>query len=275
MGLGFRNSYLKIKNKTAKKWPIVPYIDYSPTFIFLLTPPYSGSTAIAKTFLTSDKVTSLTDNAEGQWLIKGMCDENRWDLNKNINNASIKSIWLREYNKKKKDCPNLNYIIEKSPPNIIRIHELIKIFPKYILIANNRNPYAFCASSINKINKYKDMNNYSKNNVLEKIISTWVMVSENIIKLNNSNLDIINISYETFSDTPRKTFELIKKNNELSTLSFDVDSKIKVKKYKPQKIRNFNAEQISLLNSTEIKFINNFLNKHKELMNYFHYDFIY
>ena len=210
--------YLKIKNKTTKKWPIVHYIDWFPHFIFLLTPPYSGSTAIAKTFLTSDKITSLTDNAEGQWLIKGLCDEDRWDSNKNINNESIKSIWLREYEFKKKDYPNLNYIIEKSPPNITRIHKLIKIFPNYTLITNNRNPYAFCASSINKINQYQDMNNFSKKNVLEKIISRWVMISENIIKLNNSNLELININYEMYSDNPKKTFELIKKNNELLSL---------------------------------------------------------
>ena len=261
-------------NKTYIKWPIVQYTDFYPHFIFLLTPPYSGSTAVAKIFLTSDKVTSLTNRAEGQWLIKGLSDENRWDPNKNINNESIKSIWLREYEIKKNDYPNLNYIIEKSPPNITRIQKLIKIFPNHTLITNNRNPYAFCASFINKIDEYQDMDNLSKKNELEKIISRWLMVSEKIIKLNNLNLEVININYEMFSDNPKKTFELIKNKNKLSKLNFDIEAEIKVKNYPSQKIKNFNAEQISILQSREIQVINNILNNHKELMNYFQYDFI-
>ena len=52
-------------------------------------------------------------------------------------------------------------------------------------------------------------------------------------------------------------------------------TKLIVSNYPSSKIKNFNAEQISILQSSERQLINNILNNHKELMNYFRYEFIY
>lgn len=67
----------------SKKWPIVKYnSNDEPYFLFLLTPPYSGSTAMAQLINTSHKTMVLNKNGEGQWLIPGLSDKDRWSVEK-------------------------------------------------------------------------------------------------------------------------------------------------------------------------------------------------
>ena len=66
-------------------WPIPSYNKKDePHFLFIITPPYSGSTALAKFLNTSSKISIFGNKAEGQWLIPGMCQKNRWENNKYI-----------------------------------------------------------------------------------------------------------------------------------------------------------------------------------------------
>lgn len=165
----------KIKRYLYPEWPIINNLkSIEPCFVFLLTLPYTGSTAIAKIFLTSNLFDSLTDNAEGQWLIPALTSSDRWDENKYINTESLRSVWVEKcqilMNKKK-----INFFIEKSPPNLVRIDLIQKIFPNNILIANNRNPYASISSAL-----YRESNLYDiyfeklRRNKISKLTKNWI-----------------------------------------------------------------------------------------------------
>ena len=47
-------------------------------FVFVFTPPFSGSTALAKILNTSPKSMLLNSRGEGQWMIPGMRKPNPW-----------------------------------------------------------------------------------------------------------------------------------------------------------------------------------------------------
>ena len=77
----------------AAKWPIKQSIDdFEPNFIFMLTAPNSGSTAISQIFENSPNIASLQKRGEGQWLIKGLCSNDRWSSEKVVNKESIRSV---------------------------------------------------------------------------------------------------------------------------------------------------------------------------------------
>ena len=80
--------------------PCWPYPKYDrsdePHFLFIITPPYSGSTALSALLNTSHRVMFLHPKAEGQWLIPALCVD-RWNSDKKVEFSSIKAVWLSKY----------------------------------------------------------------------------------------------------------------------------------------------------------------------------------
>ena len=98
-----------IVSKKTPRWPLPLYDNnIQPHFFFLVTPPYSGSTAIAKILETSHKIMALHSNAEGQWIVPGLCEKDRWDPDKKINYESVKAVWLNTFQKEKKREKRIN-----------------------------------------------------------------------------------------------------------------------------------------------------------------------
>jgi len=99
-----------IKNKL---WPQKKYrAQVEPKFLFIITPPNSGSTALIKLLNTSANIMILTKNGEGQWLIPGLCNKNRWKSDKFIDYESIKSVWLHQYQHEKKSAENIEWVAQ-------------------------------------------------------------------------------------------------------------------------------------------------------------------
>jgi len=97
------NNYENIKSNSKEKimlnslWPIPNYKNNNePHFLFIITPPYSGSTALAKFLNTSKQISLFGLKGEGQWLIPGLCEKNRWEKDKYINYSSVKAVWLND-----------------------------------------------------------------------------------------------------------------------------------------------------------------------------------
>lgn len=239
--------------------------DQEPHFIFLLTPPYSGSTAIAQILNTSQKSMILHPRAEGQWLIPGLCKKDRWIENKKIDMKSIKSIWLHKYQEINRLVGSIDYVIEKSPPNMMRIEKIVSQFKRYSLVVNNRNPYAYCASTL--------QNNYRHNRKKENIIATILHWQEMSLKLMHlvKRMNIHFFTYEDFCSNPRMIATKIKGANDLlDTVKFN--EKIQVKDYPLQKVLNQNERQISKLVNNEINLISVFLKRKPEILDFFSYD---
>lgn len=122
------------------KWP-VPKFDKSnePHFLFIITSPYSGSTALSELLNSSHRTMILQERGEGQWLIPGLCEEDRWNPDKKVNYESVKAVWLNRFQSVQRLVQHVDVVIEKSPPNMMRIEELSSQFRNYSFIANNRN----------------------------------------------------------------------------------------------------------------------------------------
>jgi len=111
-----KNSLSEIKDR-LNFWPNIDLSEEKlPKFFFILTPPNSGSTVLAKILNTSPNSMILHSKAEGQWLLPSMFLKGRWNLDKQINWKKVKKVWIRKFIKTNAHVESLNLIIEKSPP---------------------------------------------------------------------------------------------------------------------------------------------------------------
>ena len=146
MGTGKRPSRYKrflteLVNGKEELWPEVVIEDQpEPVFLFLLVTPYGGSTALAKILDTSSKSMTLHESGEGQWLIPGLYQHYHWFPNMVVNWDSVRSVWLDGYQSRKKQDNNIAVIIEKSPPNVVRVEQLKENFAHTRFLGFVRNP---------------------------------------------------------------------------------------------------------------------------------------
>ena len=157
-------------------------------YLFILSPPYCGSTIIHEVLSTSRNVSvnNKLGAREGQTLpgvALYMYDDSykRWDKNKKLPWKAIKIQWEKYWDKSKA------ILLEKSPPNIICASEIeIEFSPSYFLCIT-RNPYAFCESLIRK------------NNLLAEDAAKFVIECLEYQRFNVDNLkNVLYFSYENF-----------------------------------------------------------------------------
>lgn len=261
----------KSKRIIEADWPIAKSIDdYEPNLIFLLTPPNSGSTAISQVFNNSPNVSQLHKKGEGQWLIKGLCSNDRWNAGKIVNKRSIRSVWVNECYKRHKADGSL-YFIEKSPPNMMRIEILQTIFPKHILIANNRDPYANIASMLYRYTKDIDKLTAKEREArLMKLAKGWLSRSA-VLKRIIQDQSVPYLSYEKFCENPHLLQDSIDNSNFSGKISLNFEINLKVKDYKPQPLMNFNSKQMAKLTNSDLQVITGSLQHREDLLSYFGY----
>lgn len=101
------------------------------TYLFLLVPPYHGSTALLNFLATSPAASTLcaagTWACEGTWLLmdEGLLDqENRWDEEKPEKWGEALSVFERYWDRRKR------VKIEKSPPNLPKAARIYREFSR-------------------------------------------------------------------------------------------------------------------------------------------------
>lgn len=107
-------------------------------YLFILCPPYSGSTLLWKLVATSTAVSSLP--SEGQFLpeVSEAMRERPWDETLALPWARIKSVWDGYWDHGKP------ILLEKSPPNLIRTDAIRAHFQPVHFLLMVRDPYAHC-----------------------------------------------------------------------------------------------------------------------------------
>ena len=233
-------------------------------YLFILSPPFCGSTLLTEILSTSKNV-SCNNNIglkEGQHLPethKLLFTNDRWDPKKQIDWNKIKSIWHKYWDKSRE------ILLEKSPPNICRALEINRVFKNSYYICLTRNPYAQIQSNIRRYQT--DIISATK-----KYITYLKFQKNNIEMLENTIL----ITYEELTNNPSKTKD--KLSNFLNQLNdIKVDTKFKahnVLKKKEMKITNLNKQSISLLSKNQIDTINSLIKNEEDLIKYFNYLFI-
>ncbi|NUO78887.1 hypothetical protein HUU05_02340 [candidate division KSB1 bacterium] len=228
-------------------------------YLFVLCPPFSGSTVLWKLLGTSPVVSS--HSVEGQVVdgVKEIMRNDPWNPDKPMPWPEIKTKWERAWDMSKP------ILLEKSPPNIVRAFELEQHFAPAHFIAMVRNPYALCEG----LQRRREM-------AVEMAASRWVVHAthqfNNITKLKR----IVHFTYEELSDTPalikEKILAFMPQLHDLDlTQSFEVHS---VQGHGARQLYNFNHEKIARLSAAEIHRINAVLQAHERLMKFFGYQYI-
>ena len=256
------------------RWPLPPYdAEDQPIFFFIVTPPYSGSTAMAKLLNTGERTDFLQKEAEGQWLVPGLCESDRWRQNKPVNYESVKAVWLNRFQENSgKSGQRPDVIIEKSPPNMMRLRALSEQFNSVAYLATNRNPFANCASILRRQHADTALDPKRRAKLLENLAENWLTRSRQI-KAILDLLDCPFISYEEFCKNPWTILSKLELPAHVIE-QIDCAATIEVKDYWPQKISNQNARQIAQLDSLDLQVIFDVLQTDQELVRFFGYDLV-
>jgi hypothetical protein len=241
-----------------------------PHFLFIVTPPFSGSTAIAELLHSSAQIGFLQERAEAQWLVPGLCADARWDAGMPVDYASVQATWLARWQQLHTADPALRVVVEKSPPNMVRLEALAALFNEVSLLANNRDPYANCASILYRMHNGAQLSAAQREQQLRTLATHWLLRSARIREL-VSRLDIPLLTYEQFCDAPASILGKLNLPPGVAE-TIDVQSQVRVKDYPMQGIANQNQRQIALLGDGEIAAISEVLAPQQELLDYFSYE---
>jgi len=245
--------FRKIKKKVESK------------YLFILSPPYCGSTMLTDLLSTSKSVSisNPLGTKEGQTLpeVKYLMfdTQDRWNPKKDFDWEYIKKIWLRYWDISKP------ILIEKSPANILRAESIQKVFTPIMFLISFRDPYAQCESIIRRNN---DTAEYAANFAIKSLKTQ----KNNIEKLKSEKLII---SYEDLTEDPMKFYdELVKYIPELHDIVIDRKIRAHNLNNTPMKMRNLNKDKINKLSCKELTIINKIFMKNKKLLEYFNYEII-
>jgi len=231
----------------------------------------SGSTAIAEVLNSSAHTTLLQQRGEGQWLVPGLCADDRWSSEMFVDYASVKAVWLSTFALLQDAAPQLEVVIEKSPPNMVRIEQLAAQFRSVSFLANNRDPYANCASILYRNYAADKPGAAERIHVLTRLAHEWVLRSEKIREL-VLKLNIPLLTYEKFCEYPASILQaLTLPQGVAASIDTSATVKVKVKDYPVQGIANQNERQLALLSSSELATIGKGLQAHSELLEFFGY----
>jgi len=252
------------------KWPKIEIaLESEPKFLFILTPPYSGSTALAKLLNTSRSSMILQERAEGQWLIPGMCESDRWDPEKYIDWDSVRSVWLSKFQLINSHVETISLIIEKSPPNLVRARQLRNNFPRSIFMAFNRDPYANCSSIFHRNHVQEGQTREQRTAILRLLAEEWIFRSQ-YVKQSVDDLNTPHFTYEQFCENASSCImELSVHCPEI--VDADIHAPLKIKEYRIQTLLNHNARQIGLLDSHDLAVISSVLEQEERLLEFFGY----
>lgn len=235
-------------------------------YLFILSPPYCGSTLLNQLISTSKTVSvnNDVDTREGQrlpTLAKLMFyHTRRWDTTLDYDWEFVKKEWLKYWNLK------ATILLEKSPPNIVRAKSIEKYFQPAFFLIFHRNPYAHCESLIRRNEKdpVKAANfaiqclNYQKINIQE---------------LKSQKLQV---SYELLTEHTESAVKMMTDLlPELGDIIYEKEFTAHNLHSKEMKISNLNQEKIDNLTLKELDAINSVFTKNIDILIFFGYKLIH
>jgi len=237
----------------------------SISYAFIFSPNNSGTTIMSQ-YLTARLKNSYLPpfgNYEGQMApsVKSIMRTNPWNSDSEFDWDYIKSEWDDLAAKSGK-----NFFIEASPPNIMRVSNILKVFPSCIYVFSISSPYSYIASHSFNYNPEK----LSLREMIQKATCAWIKKA-NVQKLNmntftsNSNI----LTYEDFCVNP----ELLLKKLQISNQDINDDGlQLKGKNNTHfSKIVDMLPKHLSFLGASGILQVNEILSQETELLGFFGY----
>jgi hypothetical protein len=240
-----------------------------PKFLFILTPSHSGSTVLIKYLNTSPYSMLLNSDGEGQWLVPSLAENDRWNPKKQIDWKTVKQTWLKKYHEINRLVGNIQVILEKSPPNLVRFDRFKKHFPNSVFMVLNRDPYANCSSKFHRTQNSSNFSSEERLQSLRQLATDWVFKSSCLVRAIEAE-NLLFFTYEQFCEEPdiclKRVLEICP---ELEQINASVN--VRVKDYPAQQLSNQNQRQIDLLHADEIQEISAILATKIELLQKFSY----
>lgn len=252
------------------RWPLPPVEPGpEPHYLLLLSLPYAGSTAIAKLLESSSAITGLTSTCEGQWLIPGLCGADRWNPDLEVDPVSIRAVWTSRFQQRRKDKPGARFVIEKSPPNMVRIGRLQEALGGASILVNNRDPHAQCASALRRGYDTKGLDREARREIVAHLSDLWRERSRGLMELVQA-AGLPRITYEAFCADPScvvEGFGLLG----LGVEDVNPSATIRVKDYPSRPVTDQNDRQLQLLTAEDVDVVNGRLVSDPEVLTFFGY----
>ncbi|PHN06445.1 sulfotransferase [Flavilitoribacter nigricans] len=234
-------------------------------FLFILSPPYCGSTLLNELISTSRAVSvnNAYGSREGQTLptVRAIMfdHQDRWNASHDFDWKKIKREWMKYW--------DLTYpvLLEKSPPNLVRAESISKVFDPAFFIIFYRNPYAHCESLMRR------------NKVTPQNAANFALKSLRHQRDNKEHLEnAIVISYEMLTTEPERAVALLASHiPELKDIDINRSfSAHNFQKQEKMKIKNLNQAKLENLSREDIHAINGIFEKQQELLTYFGYQML-
>lgn len=255
------------KLKGPPLWPVPQDVEViDDPFLLLLTPPNSGSTAIATFLGQMDAIATLHDRKyEGQFLVRGLREADRWWPEKYVDYKSVAGVWKTRIDALRSER-DFTYILEKSPPNLVRYKALLRILPNTRVVVNNREPYANIVSQLHRYYTGPDAE-LRRVDAIRFLAEQWLYRSR-MLRAACVDDGYPVVTYEAFCANPMAIVQAFG----LDETGLSGSHKVKVKDYDAQEIRNMNAEQIGMLSPKDIGEISEILARAPDLVGFFGYE---
>lgn len=254
------------------EWPIVHPKGDAPDviYLFVLNPPYSGSTALAKLLNSATNSMMLHPRGEGQWLIPGMCGKGKWDPKTRFDWGAVRSVWNERVRSVGELVGGIEVVIEKSPPNIVRADDLEREFPGARFLGFVRNPYANCSSIYHRQFSSLNLDRAGRERKFEQLGHQWIFWAESMRRW-IEGMSIEWCSYESLCRSPAEEMEKIRLVVPELT-GIDAKATIKVKDYPEQSLQDQNPRQVGQLRESEKIAISRGLSANGDVVRFFGYD---
>lgn len=227
------------------------------SYLFILCPPFSGSTVLWNLVSTSNTISVLP--SEGQFLpeVEKVMRQKPWDPDVKLPWNMIKEVWDSYWDQ---DRPLL---VEKSPPNLLRTDEIVKYFHPINFLLMVRNPYAHCEGLIRRKWKAKEAAKFT--------VRCLRLQAENVDKLEN----VLSFTYEEFVENPKSLSRRIQSFiPEIGEIKYDESFNVhSIEGLIQRRIVNLNEKKINNLSINDLKQINIVLKANADIMEYWGYQY--
>ena len=235
-------------------------------FIFIFSQNNSGTTVLSQ-FLSSNIKSSYLPpfgNYEGQWIpqVRPIMRNEPWKTKSQFNWKLIKQTWIN--NLQQAHC---DFFIEASPPNMIRVNQILKHFSPIQCIFFVSNPYLQIASSIHRYAEKEDFDQ-----AIRRFSEQWIQRAK--IQINNCKkyYDIPLVTYEEFCKNPSKILNKLDNLLKIDAIHQQTSTRIEGKKNSQiNTIHNMTPKHISFLGAKGLQDVNKILEENRDIPEYFGY----
>lgn len=237
-----------------------------PRLALLLTPPNSGSTAIADFLFQHPAALRLTPRYEGQWLVPGLSARNRWDPGKAVDWDSVRAVWAAALGPGA--AAEGRFLIEKSPPHMMRHRAVAALFPAHAAVVNVRDPFACVASMALRYHDLDALEGAARRTVLAALTAEWAERAARLRAIAEDEGRPV-LTYEAFCRDPARIFALFGIATE--GVGIDPGRGVRVNDHPVRPITDMNRAQIGRLRAEDREVIAAGLAGHRAVLAFFGY----